>query len=182
MTHPAKRKVVRPQPKSNAKRIRRHEQIAAAKQKRLDDYQQWADANRSYETASSKPRFYRPKPSRRLEVDPDSAYGQQIERLKRFAKQFSQARKIDVRLKLLREMAELKYPTIRPKLQPLIRAEFDENKHKWLKLKGVCAVCDGQPNVRHHIVQIQNGGLNHHSNLLLLCNPCHAEVHPWLKT
>ena len=179
MTQP--KAVVKPPYKCKPKQLKRRQQQAASNEKRLLEYQQWADDHRSPTLIIPYKRRHRRRIARPLEIKPDSAYGKQIERLERFAKQFSQAHKPAIKLKLLREMAELKYSTVKAKLQPLIRQEFDQNKHKWLKLKGVCAVCMNQPNVRHHIVQIQNGGLNNRKNLMLLCNPCHAEIHPWLK-
>jgi 5-methylcytosine-specific restriction endonuclease McrA len=35
--------------------------------------------------------------------------------------------------------------------------------------------------VRHHIIQIQNGGNNRWQNIIALCNDCHAVIHPWLR-
>lgn len=45
----------------------------------------------------------------------------------------------------------------------------------------ICFACRGVGEVRHHIIQIQHGGLNSKKNLVTLCKGCHAEVHPWLK-
>ncbi len=175
--------VVQPHSKSKprSKRIRANERNAVRSEKRRLDYQEWADAQRLIQPIWTPKTKRKRQTSRPVSVDTKSAYAQQIDRLERFARQFSQARKLTIRLKLLQEMAELRFSTVKPKLQPLIRAEFDKNKHNWLKLKGICAVCENAPHVRHHIVQIQNGGLNNRKNLILLCNLCHAEIHPWLK-
>lgn len=32
----------------------------------------------------------------------------------------------------------------------------------------------------HHVIQIQHGGTNYLRNRVALCDPCHADVHPWL--
>lgn len=34
--------------------------------------------------------------------------------------------------------------------------------------------------IRHHIVQVQNGGSNTKRNLVAICQHCHASIHPWL--
>lgn len=34
--------------------------------------------------------------------------------------------------------------------------------------------------IRHHIVQVQNGGSNNYRNLVIICQHCHASIHPWL--
>lgn len=49
-------------------------------------------------------------------------------------------------------------------------------------LKTHCFACglSGVRLIRHHIVQIQNGGSNHYRNLIEICQHCHARIHPWL--
>jgi len=37
------------------------------------------------------------------------------------------------------------------------------------------------PLVRHHIIQLQRGGSDSPRNLIEICRPCHAEIHPWLR-
>jgi len=44
-----------------------------------------------------------------------------------------------------------------------------------------CWCCGSAADVRHHIIQLQKGGMNTRLNLVSLCNPCHREIHPWLK-
>ncbi len=64
------------------------------------------------------------------------------------------------------------------------RASFDESKgvmHKlWTRRNRVCFCCGSPATARHHIIQIQNGGMNCRRNLVSLCDGCHAEIHPWL--
>lgn len=63
------------------------------------------------------------------------------------------------------------------------------NRHQYTsyksKLKGYngfkhCFACREPAQVRHHIIWIKNGGRNHKKNIVALCRPCHAAVHPWL--
>lgn len=44
-----------------------------------------------------------------------------------------------------------------------------------------CYVCEKRADVRHHLVPLKHGGHNSYLNIRVLCNPCHAEIHPWLK-
>jgi hypothetical protein len=43
-----------------------------------------------------------------------------------------------------------------------------------------CVVCGKAPTITHHIIQVQNGGMNISENLIKLCEVCHAQVHSWL--
>lgn len=47
---------------------------------------------------------------------------------------------------------------------------------------GPCWVC-GQMAllVKHHVVQLQNGGHSWELNIIKICDPCHCEIHPWLR-
>lgn len=45
-----------------------------------------------------------------------------------------------------------------------------------------CFVCQkGHDLIRHHIIQLQNGGINSKRNIVTLCKECHTEIHPHLK-
>jgi 5-methylcytosine-specific restriction endonuclease McrA len=35
--------------------------------------------------------------------------------------------------------------------------------------------------VRHHVIQIQHGGSNEGGNIVMICDWCHVEVHPWMQ-
>ncbi len=62
------------------------------------------------------------------------------------------------------------------------REKFDEIKDEKFKSKNkICFICGHKPNVRHHIIQIQYGGINTKQNIIYLCYGCHAEIHDWLK-
>lgn len=65
------------------------------------------------------------------------------------------------------------------------RLQFDNGKrilHKmWIKRNRLCWACGSKATARHHIIQLQNGGINSRKNIVSLCEECHAAVHPWLK-
>ncbi len=63
------------------------------------------------------------------------------------------------------------------------RLKFEHIKagrHKF-KTHAHCFACGAPAEVRHHIIWIKNGGLNSKKNLVSLCKPCHAFIHPWMK-
>lgn len=51
-----------------------------------------------------------------------------------------------------------------------------------MKSHDLCFVCSGKAQCRHHLIQLQNGGINSKKNLISICNDCHAKVHPWLSS
>lgn len=57
-----------------------------------------------------------------------------------------------------------------------VRNEFNKsNRKKWTNAQ--CYVCGKKPTIAHHIIQIQNGGLNIKLNIIRLCRNCHSEIH-----
>jgi 5-methylcytosine-specific restriction endonuclease McrA len=65
------------------------------------------------------------------------------------------------------------------------RNYFNSIKHEVRSIKitkySECFVCRGNADVRHHVVPLKNSGSNSRQNIVHLCKPCHAEIHPWLK-
>lgn len=61
------------------------------------------------------------------------------------------------------------------------RFDYIKSARHSLKSHPACFACGAKAEVRHHIIWIKNGGLDSKKNLISLCRPCHAEVHPWLK-
>lgn len=63
------------------------------------------------------------------------------------------------------------------------RRAFNASKDEWRgdAGEGTCAAC-GRIGRRlwHHIVQLRNGGTNSPKNLVRVCWPCHAVIHPHL--
>lgn len=46
----------------------------------------------------------------------------------------------------------------------------------------VCQGCaQSKPLAVHHIIPIHKGGNNHLSNLISICEDCHARIHDWLR-
>lgn len=65
----------------------------------------------------------------------------------------------------------------------IARKKFDWVKAARHSLKShrMCFACGAKADVRHHIIWLKHGGLNSKRNLISLCNPCHAYIHPWLQ-
>lgn len=62
------------------------------------------------------------------------------------------------------------------------RTKFDAAKtklHPWRRF-GNCFACLSPATARHHIIQLQNGGINSKKNVISLCDECHEAIHPWL--
>ncbi len=87
------------------------------------------------------------------------------------------------RMAALREMAEVVIPFKIQKPVEDRREGFDEVKHDRFKMSLVtpCFGCGLRATERHHIIQLQNGGLNCRKNVVVLCHECHKDIHPWLK-
>lgn len=62
------------------------------------------------------------------------------------------------------------------------RKNFDKKKDKVKRFTGftTCFICHLPAEVRHHLILLSRGGRNHKNNLVGLCRPCHAKIHPWL--
>jgi len=109
-------------------------------------------------------------------------YRPPAKRLGKFWSEFIQAQTREERLNLVIEISEWEsFPASSVEIRGK-RHGF--NSHKWasLNLNGVaCSVCYRAADVRHHLIQLQNGGRNKAKNLIPLCNQCHGEVHYWLK-
>lgn len=61
------------------------------------------------------------------------------------------------------------------------RAQFMKIRRSRKLNRAKCWACDREAAlVRHHIIQIQNGGTNDGQNLVAICEWCHAEVHSWM--
>lgn len=44
-----------------------------------------------------------------------------------------------------------------------------------------CYVCDGLATLRHHVIQVKNGGRSKLNNMVPLCRNCHSKIHPHLN-
>jgi hypothetical protein len=88
-----------------------------------------------------------------------------------------------VKLSKLIEMAAVVIPFRRQQSNAERRKIFNEVKATLCrqKLGTPCFVCSKPGFSRHHIIQLQNGGLNSRRNLVVLCDDCHSAIHPWMK-
>ena len=88
------------------------------------------------------------------------------------------------KLKLLRELSAVVILERKGDDLKRYRAKFDliKNDRHWLRSHPMCFVCGAKATLRHHILQLKNGGHNAKRNLVSLSEPCHADIHPWLKT
>lgn len=88
------------------------------------------------------------------------------------------------RLRVLIEMADWNWNT-RPNTDEVRRkqrARFNYDRRQIKLLGKKCQACEERPaQCRHHIVPISRGGSNHQHNIMLLCDDCHKEIHPWMK-
>lgn len=96
---------------------------------------------------------------------------------------YSQFQK-ELKLKRLMEMASIMIPYRNQTDLQKRRHQFNESKRRLCRqpIGSPCFACGANGFNRHHIIQLQNGGINSRRNLVILCDDCHAEIHPWLKT
>lgn len=60
---------------------------------------------------------------------------------------------------------------------------YATRRGKKFSVHGKCWVCkENSAYCQHHIIPLKNGGDNHKSNRIFICEHCHAEIHPWLAT
>jgi len=83
---------------------------------------------------------------------------------------------IPERLGLLQEYSGRKYRT---QVNSAVERENFAGQCVWV-FKKPCFTCSGTVKHRHHIVQLQHGGINVPRNIVGLCERCHAEIHDWL--
>lgn len=50
-----------------------------------------------------------------------------------------------------------------------------------LKPDETCYVCEAKATLRHHVIQVINGGRSKLNNLVPLCRDCHKKIHPHLN-
>lgn len=88
------------------------------------------------------------------------------------------------KLSALLYLSTLVFPMKAP--LPEQRKVFDEKKADPIWQRHInakkCFLCFSPAQVRHHMILLKNGGRNVYSNIITLCRPCHAEIHPWLKS
>jgi len=88
------------------------------------------------------------------------------------------------KIKLLIRMSNVKYRRLyKDRSLGEIRAAANRSGAKPKGKHGNCWVCGKYAIlVRHHVIQLQNGGSNWHLNIEMICDECHAAIHPWLES
>ena len=119
--------------------------------------------------------------SKRSKTEHGRGLGKHRTLVRKFRALFVKAFSRDVRIELLREMAKITYYNAKPSTLNRKRKKFNKVKAKIVRVDGFCEVCGNNAEIRHHIIQLNHGGMNKRFNIALLCNGCHAEIHPWLK-
>jgi hypothetical protein len=108
-----------------------------------------------------------------------SAWGQLAYELGQFDKLMKGASR-KRRLAILRTFAEKVIDNA--KIKPhAMRAWYRRMVYERNGETGPCRVCRTPTLMQHHVIQIQNGGMNWRRNRVWICASCHAEIHPWLK-
>lgn len=60
--------------------------------------------------------------------------------------------------------------------------EYKTRRFKKYKPEGICKCCKiRDANVKHHMIQLQNGGQDVWWNRIDICNQCHEKIHPWIN-
>lgn len=87
------------------------------------------------------------------------------------------------KIALLKEMSEKQPFGYRNKFRRTgkKRSEFNRFRDEISVALGVCGVCRNQAQAQHHILKLQNDGMNVGLNIIQVCHACHTEIHPWLK-
>jgi len=85
------------------------------------------------------------------------------------------------RLEILKFYSNEKYRYKNGQSTAQKRKRFTELKNIKKLWKRRCLVCYSRPTIRHHIISLNNGGINNTKNIIPICSKCHSEIHPWLK-
>lgn len=100
-------------------------------------------------------------------------------RIKNDGRGFSESAK----LKSLIRMADVVIPFKSQQSLSVRRKNFQKVKERRCSIHdgGICFVCGKPATERHHIIQLQNGGINSKKNVIPICRPCHCKIHPWME-
>lgn len=101
--------------------------------------------------------------------------------LKQFWRKMRRFTNPKTRIGLLKHLAERVYAWPENEHHDLRRQHYRDVTKNFVPIAGPCLVCGKPAECRHHIAQLQHGGTNRRSNICLICNACHSEIHPWLR-
>ena len=84
------------------------------------------------------------------------------------------------KLAMLKELANLNLGS--RTVADLAEKRRQFNDKKWLvDLRGAkCLVCGEPGQHRHHVISLANGGHNGQDNIVVLCEWCHQDIHPFM--
>lgn len=78
-----------------------------------------------------------------------------------------------------------KYPFVSEKQRLFARQEYKKyirpRVYKECNSIDKMCFCGAEADCIHHVRPLSRGGSNDYSNLIFICNECHAQVHKWLK-
>lgn len=88
------------------------------------------------------------------------------------------------RMVLLKQAANPPWVRVSHAASRQLRKQFVNMGWKYLHLSiaETCATCNNPPQERHHVIPVCFGGIATALNLILICNACHDEIHPWMKS
>lgn len=111
-----------------------------------------------------------------------------LRQLKLILREFWEKAKVttttDERLVLLQDYAAIKIEFKYRIPRNVRRSKFGKLiKQKRFPKRVACFACHDlqTKRQRHHIIQLQHGGDNRKTNIVIVCKNCHADIHPWLK-
>lgn len=88
----------------------------------------------------------------------------------------------EIRLAALISLANRFQVRVTDKRLRKMRKKYNRNKFHLLNLPNEkCGTCPKKATVRHHIIPLTVGGINSPLNLIMICDDCHAEIHPWMR-
>lgn len=100
--------------------------------------------------------------------------------IRRFWNQYQHLSGYDKRIELLKKYAEIV-------VFKRNRWELKQKREEFLRIrafneffKKACSACGNEKVIRHHVIQLQNGGTNSFENIIPVCERCHSDIHPHL--
>lgn len=92
--------------------------------------------------------------------------------------------------KLPKEKLDLLIDFSKIVIERIDKPELQKRREAFLKAKHLllpdvkdrlCLCCQFPAEVRHHVIQLKNGGTNYNKNVVPLCESCHGKIHPHIK-
>ena len=95
-----------------------------------------------------------------------------------FWRKFNKTQDVLKKLEILKEFAAVR---IHNPVDAKTRREQFEKSRGHIRIHGKpCGCCGGKAEHRHHIIMLKNGGANKKRNIIVLCEWCHCQIHPFM--